>query len=75
MTAAGTAVGTGGLSDWGGLAREAVENWRPACGRGRDSRGEGSEEFRVGLRWCDGCLHVLVFLLYDLQPARQWASW
>lgn len=74
MAAAGTAVGTGGLTDGGGFAREAVENRRSACGRGRDSGGEGSEEFGVGLRRCDGCLHVLVFLLYDIQPARQWAS-
>lgn len=74
MAAARTAAGTGGLSDGSGFARGAVEDWRSARGRGRDSRGEGSEEFGVGLRWCDGCLHVLVLLLDDLQPARQRAS-
>ena len=75
MAAAVTAVGTGGLGDGCGFAGEAIEDWRSACGRGRDGGGEGSKEFGVGLWWCDGCLHVLVFLLDDLQPARQWAPW
>ena len=69
MATAEAAVGTGRLSDGCGFAREAVEDWGSARGRGRDGRGEGPEEFGVGLWWCDGCLHVLVFLLYDLQPA------
>lgn len=74
MAIAETAVGTGGLADGCGFAGEAIEYGRPAGGRGRDGRGESSEEFGVGLRWCDGGLHVLILLLYDFQSARQWTS-
>lgn len=66
MTAAETAVGTGGLSNGCGFTGEAVEDWRSACGRSGDGRREGSEEFGVGLWWCDGGLNVLLFLLYYL---------
>ena len=75
VIAAETAVGAGGLGDGCGFAGEAIEHGRSACGGGGDGWGEGSEEFGVGLRWCDGCLDVFLLLLYDLQPARQWASW
>ncbi len=75
MATAGTATSTRRLSDGCGFARDAVEDWRSACGRGRDGRREGSEEFGVGLWWCDGSFHILVFLLYELEPTGQWASW
>ena len=75
MATAMTAVGTGGLSDRCGFAGETVEDWRSTCGRGGDRRGQSPEEFGVSLWRCDGCFHILVFLLDDFESTREWASW
>jgi len=53
--------GAGRLSDGCRFAGDTVEDGTSASGGSRHGRGESFEELGVGLRWCDGGFHVIVF--------------
>ena len=70
MIATHAARSTGRLGERGRFARRPVEDKAFACRWSGNGGGERLEEFCVGLWWCDGCFHVIIFLLDQLDPVR-----